>query len=193
MSAIAMAVSVILSFTLPLLIPLFGGGASRNNATNDADARPQVPDFVLPSTDGLDIRLADAAASHSAIVILFHRGVDCSVCRDQVAEIAASYTQLRQQGTEVLVISTETREDAIRMAEYTRAEFPVLYDIHGIVSSGYQVVEQLESSFTTAIFIVDRDLRLIGLPVGTSGPQVLPVEVLLDIIRQFNGSAAVPS
>lgn len=188
-----MAVSVILSFTLPLLIPLFGGGTSLNSTTNDADARPQVPDFVLPSTEGLDIRLADAAASHSAVVILFHRGVDCSVCRDQVAEIAASYTQLRQQGAEVLAISIETLEDASRMAEYTRAEFPVLYDIHGVVPSGYQIAEQLESNFTTAIFIVDRDLRLIGLPVGTNGSQVLPVEAILDTIRQFNGSAAVPS
>ena len=188
-----MAGFVLLSFTLPLLAPFFSGSNSRDNAPTTADARPQVPDFVLPSADGLDVRLADIAQTHSAVVVVFHRGPNCSVCRDQIAEFSASYTQLQQQGAEVLAISVGTQQDATRIARRTRAEFPVLYDSSGIAITAYGLEGQLDSEFTTAIFVIDRDLRLIGVPVGTKGPEVLPVELILDALREFNGSDATSS
>lgn len=188
-----MAFLVVAAVTLPLVFSVIGQGTSGNHTPEDTDERPQVRDFVLPTTDGSTVSLAETARSHSAVVLVFHRGLDCSVCRDQIAELAASYTQLSQQGAEVLAISVGTQQDATQIASRTRAGFPVLYDSNGVIISVYGLTTQLESDFTTAIFVVDRDLRLIGVPVGTSGAEVLPVEVILDALRQFNGSDATPS
>ncbi|MDA1035642.1 MAG: peroxiredoxin family protein [Chloroflexi bacterium] len=188
-----MAIFVVLAIILPLVLSVISQITSGNDAPDTTDTRPQMPDFVLPSADGRDVHLAEIASTHSAVVIVFYRGFDCSVCRDQIAELAASYTELRQQGAEVLAISTDTQENAILMVQRSQAGFPVLFDSAGFVPSVYRITEQLASDFTTAIFIMDRDMRLVGAPVGTTGPEVLPAEVVLDAIRQINGSDATSS
>ena len=188
-----MAALVLLSFTLPLLLPFFTSDDSHRQMNDTTDTRPQVPDFVLPSANGQLVRLADTAAAHSSVIIVFHRGSSCSVCRDQLAEFAASYTQLRQQGAELLAIGAGTREEAGQLARRIRADYPVLYDAEGTILSAYGLTEQLKAQFTTAIFIVDQRMQIIGTPVGTSGHEILPAEAILKAVRQVNGSNATSS
>ena len=151
-----------------------------------------MPDFVLPSASGIDVRLSDQARTHSAVVILFYRGIGCAPCRDQIAELAAAYARLRQEGAEVLAISTDSQADARRMADRVGANFPVLYDDGGIVTSIYNLTEQLASDLTTFTIILDRNMRIVG-TAETTGAQVLPAEAVLDAIRELNGSDTTSS
>lgn len=68
----AIATVIVVGLALPLLLPLFSGGA-------DADPTPTAetgfaPGFVLPAAAGGEVRLSETLAANEAVVVLFYRG-----------------------------------------------------------------------------------------------------------------------
>lgn len=186
-AAYAVAALVVLSFALPVLSPFFGSTSPRRN--NDApDDVSALPDFILPAADGGDLRLIDRAASYSNIVLVFHQGFECAACRAQLTELQTGYTDLRNEGTEIIAIGLDDELDTQRLAQQVGVRFPMLYDESGAVASSYGVREQLFGEYTTAVLILNRDLQLILNPVGTTGDQLLPVAAIIAAIREANGN-----
>jgi peroxiredoxin len=176
---------IVLSFSLPVLSPFFGNSAPHQ--PDHAEPAP-LPDFVLPTADGQDIRLAERAASYSNVILVFHRGYDCQACRAQLAELQSGYKDLRIEGVEILAIGLDDQLNTQRLAQQMGLRFPMLYDKSGVVASTYGVREQLTIDLTTAFLILDRELKLITTPIGTVADQLVPVEAILDVIRTANGS-----
>ena len=76
--AITAAALIVISLTLPVLIPLFSGGGDDNTSRaapdSGAPGAPIAPDFVLPAADGSTVRLHEVAAENEAVVLVFYRG-----------------------------------------------------------------------------------------------------------------------
>ena len=76
--AIAAAALIVISLTLPVLIPILSAGgddsASSGAPDSGAPGAPIAPDFVLPAADGSTVRLHEVAAENEAVVLVFYRG-----------------------------------------------------------------------------------------------------------------------
>ena len=178
------------SFTLPVLSPFFDNRATQEPAPNEAS---RLPDFVLPAVDSEDIRLSERAAAYSSLVLIFHRGLECKPCRAQLIELQSRYNDLHVEGAEVLAIGLDDQLGTQRLTQQLGIGFPMLYDKPGAVASTYGVYELLVADYTTVILIVDDELKLITNPVGTIANQLLPAEVILDLLRETNGSGGTAS
>jgi len=189
-AAIGFAGMVVVTLMLPLVLSVVRDGTS-NAASTPVDQG--MPDFVLSSAGGGEIKLSDEAASHAAIVLVFHRGYDCLLCRDQLVELQTGYASLLAEGAELLVIGLDDQVGAERMAAHAKASYPVLYDPNGVIAATYGVADELAGDFTSTTLILDRSRNLAANPVGTIGDQLMPVSAILDVIRGLNGDSATPS
>lgn len=169
-----------------MLGPLFGNGARQQASSNEPQS---FPDFVLPTASGGSVRLTEKTNSYTTVILVFHRGLECIACQTQLAELQSGYEDLLAEGAEVLSIGPDDQFDTQRLAQRMGLRFPMLYDESGAVSSQYGVRDQLMNDFSTAILILDSKRQLLTNAVGTSTDQVLPVQVIINAIRQANGSA----
>ena len=68
---IAFAALIAITFLLPLLTPFF----LNDNSSQQPDSNLVVlPDFVLPSASGGDIRLSDESERNDTVILVFYRG-----------------------------------------------------------------------------------------------------------------------
>lgn len=68
---IGVAALIVLSFSLPLLVPFFGNA---DPPPPPPAASTALPDFVLPAADGTTVRLSDEMRRNDAVVLVFYRG-----------------------------------------------------------------------------------------------------------------------
>lgn len=184
---VAVSAAILLSLTLPVLAPLFENITPPQQPSSNEP--PSFPDFVLPDATGGSVRLAQRANAHSAVLLVFHRGLDCVACQLQLVEIQSGYEELLAEGVEVLSIGIEGQFDTPMIATRMGLRFPILYDEAGTVASMYGVHDQVTNDFATAILILNSKLQLLTNPVGTNAGQVLPVEVIINAVRQAYGRA----
>lgn len=72
-TGIAFAAVIAIAFLLPLLAPFFE--EDRRRASSPPDSNLVVlPDFVLPSASGKNIRLSDETQRNEIVVLVFYRG-----------------------------------------------------------------------------------------------------------------------
>jgi peroxiredoxin len=177
---------IVLSFALPVLTPFFSNSSPNPSGS---DEPPSLQDFTLPTSEGGDIRLTERVASYSNVILVFHRGFECAACRAQLSEIQSGYDDLRIEGAEVLAIGLDNQLNTQRLTLQAGLRFPMLYDESGVVAASYGVRDELtDSNFTTAVFILDRDLKQVINAVGTVDDQLLPVAVILDVLREAHGT-----
>jgi peroxiredoxin len=174
-----------MSFSLPVLAPFFGNSAPSSAEPNEPQS---LPDFILPTADGGDMRLTERAASYSTLVLIFHRGFDCQDCRAQLAELQSGYNDLRIEGAEVIAIGLDDQLNTQQLAQQLGVRFPMLVDATGVVASNYGLREALETDFTNVILILNGDLQLLATRLATSTHQTLPVEAIVHAIREANGT-----
>ena len=86
------------------------------NETTRLTPRKPVPDIEVPTTTGSPWRLADRSPQH-LVLILFYRGLHCPICKVQLREWDAKLEELVRRGVDVIAISTDTRERALRTRE----------------------------------------------------------------------------
>lgn len=78
--------------------------------------RKPVPDLEVPTTTGSTWRLADQSPRH-LMLILFYRGLHCPICKVQLREWDAKLEELTRRGIDVIAISTDTLERALKTRE----------------------------------------------------------------------------
>jgi peroxiredoxin len=187
-AGVVVAIAIILSLTLPVLAPLFENKPLPQAGSTEP---PSFPDFALPTATGGSVRLAERANSYSAVVLVFHRGVECVPCETQLAELQSGYEELLTEGIEVLSIGLDGQFDTQQLAQRMGIHFPMLYDESGTVASIYGIRDQLTNDVATAVLILNSKLQLLTNPVGINANQVLPVEVIINAVRQAYGNAPI--
>lgn len=84
--------------------------------TNRLTPRRPVPDLEVPTTTGSTWRLADRSPQH-LVLILFYRGLHCPICKVQLREWDGKLEELTRHGVDVIAVSTDTRERALKTRE----------------------------------------------------------------------------
>ena len=182
-TAIAIAVFIVLSLTLPIMTALFYAAPPQVPPRSEA-----LPDFVLPSAFGDMVRLSDKTSTHSAVVLYFYRGFDCENCRSELADIQRLYPQIRAEGAEFLAISKDSPADARRMADFVQASFPILSDEDLTVTARYGLSTRVGyGALTSATIIMDSNHILAMSAVGSVPVRPLEAQSVVDALRQING------
>jgi peroxiredoxin len=73
--------------------------------------RQRVPDLSLPLAGGGRWRLSDQKPEHLTMLV-FYRGMHCSVCRDYLGDLQSMHAQFSKQGVIAVAISTDDAERA---------------------------------------------------------------------------------
>lgn len=105
--------------------------ASAMSAREPIHARPGVlpPDLALPLVGGGMLRLSDRAPRLFTMLV-FNRGLHCPACQAQLRELDRRFDELADRGIEVVSVSGESEERAIRMRdEWEIAKLPLAYGL----------------------------------------------------------------
>ena len=179
------AALVVISFGLPVLAPFVSGSNNPNRDDGEADATTAVPDFLLPNAFGGQVKLSDVTTRNTAVVLIFYGGVDCTLCREQLADLQQIYAAIRGQGAEVVAVSVDSVADARRMSDLAEASFPILSDESQAVSKTYLVYNYpRDGAAAPTTLIVGPELNIIATGVPGS---IIPANAILNSLRELNG------
>ena len=98
----------------------------------------KAPDFTLPNIKGDKVSLS--SQKERWIVLVFYRGSWCPMCNTQIANLANDYPKFQEVKTEIIAISTDTPEKAVKTQKKSRFLFPILLDEKGKVVQLYDVL-----------------------------------------------------
>ena len=125
-----------------------------------------APDFQLERLSGATVTLSDLKGK---VVLLNFWATWCGPCREEMPHLAKLYEKYRDQGLEILAITTDEKSDRAKVAPFVEKyglTFPVLYDegiadaygVNGMPSTVY-VDAQGRTRYQTTGFYGDDTTR----------------------------------
>ena len=149
------------------------------SACSSEGPKPEVgqraPDFVLPSLDGRTHRLEDLRGK---VVFLNIWATWCPPCRAEMPSMVRSYERLKDRGVEILAVSEDGDEAALRrFVAAFRVSFPVLLDEGKRVYQLYRATGVPETHLIDKSGVIRRSV--IGPFDWTSAGVLQEVEALL--------------
>lgn len=145
----------------------------------DQAAKPEVghaaPDFTLTALDGTTHRLHDLRGK---VVFVNLWATWCPPCREEMPSMVRFYQQFKDRGVEVLAVSEDTDEEALRrFVEKYQVTFPVLRDENKRVYQLYRATGIPETHLIDKLGVIE--VSTIGAFDWTSPGVVQKVEALL--------------
>lgn len=98
-----------------------------------------APEFVLPDSNGRNVRSADLLAL-GPVIVNFFRGRWCPYCMAELEAWRDFYPELRARGTLLVAISPQTVHQNDLLQQQHRLPFPVLSDTGSLVAERFQLV-----------------------------------------------------
>lgn len=98
----------------------------------------KAPSFIAIDTDGNKISLSEEL-NKGPVVLIFYRGEWCPVCNKHLKTLQDSLEFLQGAGARVLAVSPQKIEYQSKLADRTKAEFPLLYDENYKIMNAYGV------------------------------------------------------
>ena len=129
-----------LLFAVPIValaIAVAAGTVADRDNRPAADGAP-APEFVLPTTAGGEVALADVLADGPALTY-FSMGVGCDGCFTQIPEIDEA---LAERGIELVPIMVDPAEPLAHEADRLGVDRPILVDEDRTVSEAYGMLGQ---------------------------------------------------
>ncbi len=123
---------VLLPVAVVLAFVALGGG---EDPSVTETGRP-APDFVLPTTVGTEVSLADVLGDGDAL-LYFSMGVGCDACFAQIPEIEDA---LAARGITLVPIMVNPPEEVAREAHRFAIDVPILIDADRRVSRAYGMI-----------------------------------------------------
>jgi len=163
--------------TTPTAAPEDGG------ETASAPTGPKAPGFTLPTLDGDSVSLSDFAGDK--VVLLDFWSTTCDPCLAEMPELIALYEEKKEQGFEILAISTdgpETLANVTATVSKIGMPFPVLLDKETEVMDRYNPKGELP--FTV---VVDRHGHIVLKRASYQAGDKKSMQSLVDAI---NGALA---
>ncbi|MCH8344548.1 MAG: multicopper oxidase domain-containing protein [Planctomycetes bacterium] len=160
------------------------------------DAQPQLargldqasaPDFALVDQHDRMVQLSDYR-DQAHLVLVFHLGVVCSFCRDQLALLEQDAATIRGLGAEILAVSSD-RPSVNRANVSARRErpFPLLADPDRAVAARYGTYLASTGQELHGTFLIDKHGRIRWKYLGDQ--PLMDHSALLAALREINHGA----
>jgi peroxiredoxin Q/BCP len=142
-----------------------------------------APDFSLPDQDGKSVKLSDYRGK---IVVLFFYPKDFSPgCTKEICAFGDAYDVFRDEGAELLGVSSDTVESHKRFAEDHHLQFHILSDQRGKVRELYKVPSTLGMIPGRATYVIDKNGKVRHVFISQFKPE-MHMEEALRVIREIN-------
>lgn len=142
----------------------------------------QAPDFELPGTDNVKLKLSDFRGVKN-IVLAFYPFDWSPTCSLQLPDLQNSLTKFRSLNTEVIGVSIDSRHSHRAFAKHLGVEFPLLSDFNKDASKAYGVLR--DGGFAErALFVIDMQGIVRYAHVNPIG-EVPDNEPLFEVLRQL--------
>lgn len=150
------------------------------------ESRKAIPIFELSLNKGKTINLWDFKQLKN-LLIIFHHGSQCSICRNKLRKIAKVYSELRKLETEVLAVSTESLEKVKEQAKKDALPFHMLSDTSGKATALYTYIDEARNGPFPSIFIADRYGELRKQEIANEADQLLSEQEFLSCLLLLEG------
>jgi thioredoxin-dependent peroxiredoxin len=114
-----------------------------------------APDFKLSSSAGREVSLSEFAGVKS-VVLYFYPKDETAGCTKEACAFRDSYETFRDQGAEVLGVSSDSVDSHKKFAEHHSLSFPLLSDPHGNVRKAYGVPSTLGLLPGRVTYVIDK-------------------------------------
>lgn len=115
-----------------------------------------APDFVLPSTGGTDVSLADFRGRQHVLLAFFPLAFT-GTCTAEVCEFSLDLDQFASRDTAVLPISVDSVPTLREFKAREGLRLDLLSDFHRTASRAYGTLIESRNHSTRAYILVDRD------------------------------------
>jgi thioredoxin-dependent peroxiredoxin len=137
-----------------------------------------APDFKLPSNVGREISLSEFAGNKS-VVLYFYPKDETMGCTKEACAFRDSYETFREQGAEVLGVSSDTVDSHEKFAEHHNLSFPLLSDPHGNVRKAYGVSSTFGFLPGRVTYVIDN----LGIVRGIFNSQIHPEQHVKEALK----------
>jgi len=114
-----------------------------------------APDFKLLSGGKGEVSLSEFKGSKS-VVLYFYPKDETQGCTKEACAFRDSYEAFKEQGAEVLGVSSDTVDSHTKFAEHHNIAFPLLSDPHGNVRKAYGVPSTLGLIPGRVTYVIDK-------------------------------------
>ena len=150
------------------------------------ESRKAIPIFELSSNKGKTINLWDFKQLKN-LLIIFHHGSQCRICRSKLRKIAKVYFELRKLKTEVLAVSTESLEKVKEQAKKDALPFHMLSDYSRKATALFTYIDEARNGPFPSIFITDRYGELRKQEIASEADQLLSEPEFLSCLLLLEG------
>lgn len=120
----------------------------------------QAPDFSLADAQRPGQVSLSALAKTGPVIVIFHRGLHCSICAAHLAGISRSFDGFKSAGVQVVAIGPDTPEQARdALGADGSMPFPLLSDPDDRVARAYKLARD-DGYILHATFVVDTHGRI---------------------------------
>lgn len=140
-----------------------------------------APDFVLPTSDGRNLRL-HAALRKGPVVLVFYRGGWCPYCNLHLRGFQKLLPQFQAAGAQLIAISPELPDHTLTTREKAEQAFPVLSDVGLSTARAYQISFEVP---TAMVDLYAANGKALVNANGESGATALPMPATF-VIRADN-------
>jgi peroxiredoxin len=141
-----------------------------------------APDFRLKGPGGQFVQLSDYRGRRH-VVLAFYPLAFSPTCSHQLPGIQERLRELRDAGAEVLGISVDSHWANEAFARKLGVEFDLLSDFKREASSAYGVLLGASGYSTRAIFVVDKQGKLVYKEVSANPDDIPGLDAVLDALR----------
>ncbi|AKD03878.1 peroxiredoxin [Pontibacter korlensis] len=144
----------------------------------------KVPDFELERQDGGFFRLYDLLREKN-VVLYFYPKDSTPGCTKQACEFRDQYEVFKEQGAEVVGISSDSVESHQRFEKNYRLPFKLLSDKGGQIRKMFGVPRKLGLLPGRVTYIIDQD-GIVRYVFNSMSKPLEHVSIALEVLREIN-------
>ncbi len=112
----------------------------------------QAPDFELTNSIGNVVRLSEVV-KQGKVILNFYRGGWCPYCYLELRALQKINALIKKDGTRIIAISPESKEDCGRTIERNQLQFEVLSDKANRITELYRLISKNDRSVDSLLDI----------------------------------------
>lgn len=152
------------------------------HATTIPEVGEEAPDFTLRGPGGQNVTLLEYRG-HKSVVLVFYPLAFSPVCSHQLPAIEREIPKFEELDAMVFGISVDSHHSNTAFAKQLGLSFTLLSDFHRKASMAYGVLDPARGYSARAIFVVDRQGRIVHRDVSADQKDVPSNARVLDALR----------